>query len=408
MRARRALIACLAAIAVAAAAIPDAGTGAVRGTGPAGVRLKKIGSFDQPVFVTGARDYPRLLFVVERPGVIRVISQGKTLRRPFLDISSLVESGFQERGLLSVAFPFDYRASRRFYVFYTDHDGALQVDEYLRSRSDPTRAVPSSRRPVITIPHPSYPNHDGGQLQFHGHQLFIGTGDGGFGGDPPNNAQNTEVLLGKLLRIDPRPTKAGRPYGVPRSNPFVGRTGRDEIFSYGLRNPYRFSIQTLERQPDRIAIGDVGQSRFEEVDYLPLPDARGANFGWDAWEGFQPYDAKLPLSSPCGTRCPFSGTPDPGGTIKPILVYDHDSGCAVTGGYVVRDPALPSLRGRYLYGDYCQGDLRSFLPRLAGARDDRPLGLNVEALSCFGETRDGRTFACSLAGPVYRVAPRGE
>ena len=252
---------------------------------------------------------------------------------------------------------------------------------------------------MITIPHPTFANHDGGQLQFHGSELFIGTGDGGFGGDPPNNAQNTEVLLGKLLRIDPRKTRSGRPYGVPRSNPFVGGAGRDEIFSYGLRNPYRFSIQNLKAKPDRVAIGDVGQSRFEEVDYLPLPDARGANFGWDAWEGFALYDCP-------GLTCLNDGTPDPGGTTKPIFAYGRDRGCAITGGYVVRDPALPSLRGRYLYGDYCEGDLHSFLPGLAGARDDRSTGLHVNSLSCFGEAPGARLFACSLDGPVYRVAPR--
>ena len=252
---------------------------------------------------------------------------------------------------------------------------------------------------MITIPHPINANHNGGQLQFHGKDLFIGTGDGGSGGDPPNNAQNTDVLLGKLLRIDPRRTRAGRPYGVPRSNPFVGRPGRDEIFSYGLRNPYRFSIQVLPgTRPDRLAIGDVGQSRYEEVDYLSLPEARGANFGWDAWEGFQLYDCG-------GLTCLNDGTPDPGGTTKPIFAYDHSQGCAITGGYVVRDRALPSLRGRYLYGDYCRGELRSFIPTVTGARGDAPLGLHVDALSCFGEAPDGRVFACSLDGGVYRIAP---
>jgi glucose/arabinose dehydrogenase len=408
MSVRRSRIWGLAALAIVAAAIPATGSAAARGSGSGAARLKPIGNFDQPVFVTGARAFPRLLFVVERPGVIRVIRRGRTLERPFLDITSLVESAsHQERGLLSVAFPPDYRKSRRFYVYYTDHDGNIRIDEFRRSSRDPTHAVRSSRRGVITIPHPSFPNHDGGQLQFHGNELFIGTGDGGLGGDPSNNAQNTDVLLGKLLRIDPRRTKAGRPYGVPRSNPYVGGAGRDEIFSYGLRNPYRFSIQDLKGKPDRVAIGDVGQSRFEEVDYLPLPDARGANFGWDAWEGFELYDATLPPSSPCGPiKCPLSGTPDPGGTIKPIYAYDHDRGCAVTGGYVVRDPALPSLRGRYLYGDYCEGDLHSFLPRIEGARGDRSTGLHVDSLSCFGEAPDGRLFACSLDGPVYRVAPR--
>ena len=398
MSARRLLIPCLAALAIIAASIPAAGSATARGSGSGAARLKLIGSFDQPVYVDGTHAYPKLLFVVEKPGVIRVLSHGRTLDRPFLDISSLVESSGSEQGLLSVAFPPDYRTSRRFYVYYTDHQGRVCIDEFRRSRSDPTRALRSSRRRVLTIDHPTYINHDGGQLQFHGKDLFIGTGDGGSGGDPPNNAQNTDVLLGKLLRIDPVRTKSGRPYGVPRSNPFVGGPGRDEIFSYGLRNPYRFSIQFLKNKPDRVAIGDVGQSRYEEIDYLPLPEARGANFGWDAWEGFALYDCG-------GLTCLNDGTPDPGGTTKPIFAYDHSQGCAITGGYVVRDPALPELRGRYLYGDYCQGDLRSLVPTIAGARDDAPLGLHVSGLSCFGEAPDGRMFACSLDGDVYRVAP---
>ncbi len=222
-----------------------AASGATGSGAAAAARLKLIGGFDQPVFVDGAHAYPKLLFVVEKPGVIRVRSHGRTLDRPFLDITSQVESDGSEQGLLSVAFPPDYRTSRRFYVYYIDHQGRVCIDEFRRSRHDPTRALRSSRRRVLTIDHPTYANHDGGQLQFHGNDLFIGTGDGGSGGDPPNNAQNTDVLLGKLLRIDPVRTKSGRPYGVPRSNPFVGRPGRDEIFSYGLRNPYRFSIQVL-------------------------------------------------------------------------------------------------------------------------------------------------------------------
>ncbi len=396
MRIRPALVAAgLALLAIPAAA---AARGPI-GDGAGGARLNRVGSFDQPVYVAGARAYPKLLFVVERPGAIRVVRRGRTLARPFLDITGLVESEYVERGLLSVAFPPDYRASRRFYVYYTNHNGNLCVDEFLRSRHDPTRALASTRRRVITIPHPNFPNHNGGQLQFHGHELFIGTGDGGLGGDVLNNAQNTESLLGKLLRIDPRRSNSGRPYRVPASNPFVGRAGRDEVFSYGLRNPYRFSIEDVAGGPDRIVTGDVGQNRFEEVDYETLPGARGANFGWDAWEGFELYDCGDPA-------CPLDGTPDPGGTSPPVLAYDHSRGCAVTGGYVVRDPALGSLLGRYLYADYCQGDLRSFVPRLGGATGDLALGLHVDHLSSFGETPSGRVYVCSLDGNVYRLAPR--
>jgi hypothetical protein len=212
-----------------------------------GVGLKKIGSFDAPVYVTGAPGFPKLLFVVEQEGRIAVIDGGRRAGT-FLDLRDLVNYG-GERGLLSVAFPPDYARSKRFYVYYTDAAGAIQIDEFQRRSA--TRAAAGSRRPVVTIPHPDNSNHNGGQLQFLDNLLYFGTGDGGSGGDPPNNAQNKDVLLGKLLRIDPR-AAGGRPYSVPASNPLVGRPGRDEIFSYGLRNPFRFSFDTTPRTaPDR-------------------------------------------------------------------------------------------------------------------------------------------------------------
>jgi glucose/arabinose dehydrogenase len=355
-----------------------------------GVGLKKIGSFEAPVYVTGAPGFPQLLFVVEQQGRIAVMKGGRRAGT-FLDIRGLVEYG-GERGLLSVAFPPDYARSKRFYVYYTDHDGAIRVDEFQRRTA--TRAAMGSRREVIRIPHPVNANHNGGQLQFLGNLLYFGTGDGGSGGDPPNNAQNKEVLLGKLLRIDPR-AAAGKPYSVPASNPFVGKPGRDEIYSYGLRNPFRFSFDTTHGQP-RIAIGDVGQNQFEELDYTTAGRAAGANFGWDALEGFSKYTDEN------------SGTPDPGGTVKPILAYPHSRGgsCSIIGGYVVRDPRLPGLRGRYVYADLCEGQLRSLVPHLKRASGDRRLGLSVNSPSSFGEDQRHRLYVASLEGPVFRLVPR--
>ncbi|HXQ89258.1 MAG TPA: PQQ-dependent sugar dehydrogenase [Solirubrobacterales bacterium] len=356
-----------------------------------GVALKRIGSFASPVEVTGAPGFPKLLFVVEQEGRVRVMSGGRKLARPFLDIRGLVGYG-GERGLLSLAFAPDYPRSRRFYVYYTDNAGSIQVDEF--RRRGPTRAAFGSRRPVITVPHPVNANHNGGDLQFLGDLLFFGTGDGGSGGDPPNNAQSREVLLGKLLRIDPR-ASGGRPYSVPSSNPFVGRPGRDEIYSYGLRNPFRFSFDATHAEP-RIAIGDVGQDEVEELDYTTVARARGANFGWDAFEGFGEYE---------GTN---SGTADPGGTVKPIFAYPHSRGnsCSIIGGYVVRDPRLRGLRGRYLYADLCEGQLRSLVPHLKRASGDRKLGLRVETPSSFGEDQQHRLYVTSLEGPVFRLVPR--
>ena len=362
-----------------------AAAGAKRGVG-----LKKIGSFGAPVYVTGAPGFPQLLFVVEQEGRIAVMTGGRRAGT-FLDIRGIVEYG-GERGLLSVAFPPDYARSKRFYVYYTDHDGAIRIDEFRRRTA--TRAAAGSRREVIRIPHPVNSNHNGGQLQFLGNLLYFGTGDGGSGGDPPNNAQNKDVLLGKLLRIDPQ-AAGGKPYTVPASNPFVGKPGRDEIYSYGLRNPFRFSFDTPYAQP-RIAIGDVGQNQFEELDYTTVGRAAGANFGWDALEGFSKYTDEN------------SDTPDPGGTVKPILAYPHSRGgsCSIIGGYVVRDPRLRGLRGRYVYADLCEGQLRSLVPHLKRAGDDRKLGLQVQSPSSFGEDQRHRLYVASLEGPVFRLVPR--
>ena len=357
----------------------------------AGVGLKRVGNFDEPVYVSGAPGYPQLLFVVEQPGRIQVLSGGRK-RGTFLDLRSQVGYG-GEQGLLSLAFPPDYQQSQRFYVYYTDKAGNIRVDEFKRRSA--IRAAASSQRRVIEIPHPVNSNHNGGQLQFLGDLLYLGTGDGGAGGDPPNNAQNREVLLGKLLRIDPR-ASGGQPYSVPASNPFVGKPGRDEIYSYGLRNPFRFSFDTVTAAQPRLAIGDVGQNEIEEIDYIPVAAAAGANFGWDALEGFGPY------------RGESSGTPDPGGTVKPIFAFRHSRGgsCSITGGYVVRDRGLRSLYKRYVYADFCEGELRSLVPHLKRAGNERKLGLSVPSPSSFGEDTRGRLYVTSLEGPVFRLVPK--
>jgi glucose/arabinose dehydrogenase len=393
------LVALLLALGLPACGSADEPTGSTRAGGaePAaeasggGVALKKVGSFEQPVYVAGAPGFPRLLFVVEQQGTIEVLNGGGRAGT-FLDLRSQV-SFEGERGLLSIAFPPDYPQSRRFYVYYTDQQGNIRVDEFKRRSA--TRAAAGSQRSVIVIPHPVNANHNGGQLQFQGDLLYLGTGDGGAGGDPPNNAQNLDVLLGKLLRIDPRPA-GGEPYSVPASNPFVGKPGRDEIYSYGLRNPFRFSFDTVSSAQPRLVIGDVGQDEVEEVDYLGLGAAAGANFGWDAFEGKHKYTGSE------------SGTPDPGGTVKPIFAYPHSRGgsCSITGGYVVRDRALRSLYRRYVYADFCEGQLRSLVPHLRRASDDRKLGLSVASPSSFGEDDRGHLYVSSLEGPVYRLVQK--
>lgn len=397
---RRRLAAATVMAAVALMALPACGANGKRKewaaeprAGGKALALKPIGRFESPTYVAGAPGYPKLLFVVEQPGRVAVMRSGRKLPRPFLDIRDLVGYG-GERGLLSIAFPPDYRRSRRLYAYYTDGAGNIRVDEF--RRASPTRAARGSRRTVIEIAHPVNANHNGGQLQFLGDLLYFATGDGGSGGDPPNNAQNKRSLLGKLLRIDPRP-RGGRPYSVPGGNPFVGRPGRDEIYSYGLRNPFRFSFDTTAAATPRIAIADVGQDRYEELDYTTVAGAAGANFGWDAFEGYRRYEGEN------------SGTPDPGGTTKPIMAYGHDrdgGSCTIIGGYAVGSAGPPPLRGRYIYTDYCSGVLRSLVPHLRRAAHDRRTGLRVPFPTSFGEDDRGRVYIASGEGPVYRIVAR--
>ncbi len=339
--------------------------------------------------MTGPKGANGLLFVVEQPGVIRVVRDGKKLDRPFLDIREIVESG-GERGLLSAAFSPKYGRNGLFYVYFTDGEGDIVIREYRRAKGTQTRARESSGRTVIQVPHRDFSNHNGGQVEFGPDGfLYFGTGDGGAGGDPPENAQNRDSLLGKLIRINPR-RNGKRPYTVPKSNPFNGENGRREIYSLGLRNPYRFSFDRK-----RLVIGDVGQDLWEEVDYETLDSARGANFGWDAFEGTHRY-------SP-------DGSPPPANPVPPIFEYSHASGgCTVIGGYVSRDKRIPSLFGRYLYSDLCDGQVRSFVPRLDGARGDRNTGLpNQGGISSFGRDTRGRLYITNLAtNKLYAIRPK--
>jgi glucose/arabinose dehydrogenase len=355
-----------------------------------GVKLRRIGMFDSPVYVTQPRGERRRLFVVEQGGRVRVVRDGRVLERPFLDISDRVVSG-GEQGLLSLAFAPDYASSGRFYVDYTDRAGDTRVVEYRRG-SRPDRADPGSARLVLFQDQPES-NHNGGLLLFGPDDLlYVGLGDGGGGGDQHGaigNAQSLGTLLGKILRIDPRQA-GGRPYRIPRDNPFVGRAGaKPAIWSWGLRNPWRFSF---DRATGDLAIGDVGQDAVEEIDFVRRGDGRGANFGWRAWEGNSRYDPDLDVAN----------------HVRPALTYGRGGGCSVTGGYVIRDPRMPALRGRYVYGDFCEG--RLLTARLgvggSGSSGRGALGLRVSSLSSFGEDDRGRVYVVSLGGPVYRLDPR--
>jgi glucose/arabinose dehydrogenase len=334
--------------------------------------------------VHGPRGAGKVVFVVEQPGVVKVVRGERKLKGSFLNIKNRV-SCCGERGLLSIAFP-NFRRDRRFYVYFTDNDGDIRVVEYKRKRGK-LKANEKSARNVLTVPHRQFDNHNGGQLQFGPDGLlYVGTGDGGGADDPDGNAQDRDSLLGKLLRINPLRRGGGQPYGIPGSNPFADGEGRDEIFARGLRNPWRFSFEQR-----RILIADVGQDRVEEINYETLGRARGANFGWDAFEGNSLVDP-----------------PAPGDHTRPIHTYSHGGGgCSITGGYVVRDPGLGKLRGRYLYGDFCKGQIRSLKPKLGGARRDRSLGVpRIDGLSSFGVDDRRNVYVASLGGGVWRLVRR--
>jgi glucose/arabinose dehydrogenase len=352
-----------------------------------GVRLVTVGRFDAPVYVTSPPGDNRRLMVVEQRGRIMVVRGGRKLARPFLDISAQVTYG-GEQGLLSVAFPPDYQRSGRFYVYFTGGGGAdNRIVEYRRATAD--RGDPSTARVVLTMPNLEE-NHNGGLMLFGPDGLmYVGTGDGGGGNDQHGargNAQDLGSPLGKLLRIDPR-ASGGQPYRIPASNPFVNRAGaRGEIYAYGLRNPWRFSF---DRRTGDLTIGDVGQDQVEEIDFMRRGRARGANFGWRPWEG---------------RRRNFQ-EPAPG-AVFPVITHTHAAGfCSITGGYVVRDPQLPSLAGRYVYSDLCDSRIRA--ARLRPGRQTRGRVLNLPRLSqvdSLGEDGRGRVYVVSLTGPVYRLA----
>jgi len=348
-----------------------------------GVRLAKLGNFDTPDYVASAPGVRGWTYVVQRGGKVIAVRHGK--RRTFLNLTSRTTTD-GERGLLSIAFDPNYQRNRLVYAFYTNPKGDVEVDSF-RAPSN-RRARRSSRRKVISVRHRAASNHNGGTIQFGpGRDLYIGIGDGGDEGDPHGHGQNKRVLLGKLLRIKPQ-RRGKRHYTVPPSNPFVGRPGRDEIYALGLRNPFRFSF---DNRTGHIAIGDVGQDSWEEVDYESRQSLRGANFGWNHFEGDHVYDSS--------TRRPKHHYE------PPIHEYSHAHGCAVIGGYVIRDPKLRALRGRYVYDDLCSGQLRSLVPHNKHATGDHKLGLSVPDPGGFGLAH-GHVYVASLDGPVYRLAPR--
>ena len=338
-----------------------------------------------PLFVTGARDGTHRLFIVEQAGTIRVMPIGGSGMSLFLDIRSRVRSG-GERGLLGLAFHPSYSSNRRFFVYYTRAaDGAIVVAEYAASAINRDIAN-TTERVLLTIPHPSFSNHNGGMIAFgpDGY-LYIGVGDGGSANDPPNNAQNTNALLGKLLRIDVNGQSGSLQYAIPSSNPFFGAIdGRDEIFAYGFRNPWRFAF---DRLTNRIWLADVGQGDREEVN---TPIEIGGNYGWRVFEG-----------SVCTNT--DRGLCTPSHYISPVFEYGHTGDrCSITGGYVYRGSLNSLSPGLYVYGDFCSGEIFAW-----DGTAQRLLLDTSQSISSFGEDDDGEIYVVALDGVVSRIAGAG-
>jgi len=341
--------------------------------------------FSSPVFITNANDGTNRIFVVERCGTVRIIDgSGNLLATPFINISSLLTCTSSEQGFLSIAFPPNYASKNYFYASYTISNGSLRV-----SRFDvPSLNQASASNPdiIITVPHPTNTNHNGGQLAFGDDgYLYISTGDGGGGGDTANNAQNKLSWLGKILRIDVE--SGATPYAIPPTNPFVSTSGYlDEIWAMGFRNPWRFSFDRLTHD---IYVADVGQSAWEEVDFQAASSTGGENYGWRCYEGNHPYN-----TAGCQPQSSYKA---------PVFEYPHSLGCSVTGGYVYRGADYPTLQGIYLFGDYCSGRIWG-LKKDNGNWYSQLLLDTAHSIPTFGEDEAGNIYLANLSnGTIYKV-----
>jgi glucose/arabinose dehydrogenase len=339
--------------------------------------------FESPVGIAHAGDGSGRLFVVEQTGAIRIIDGGTVAGEPFLDVGEAIVAG-GEQGLLGLAFHPEYRRNGRFFINYTDVNGDTVIAE-VQISDDPNRADENSVRPLLQIDQP-FANHNGGHLAFGSDGfLYIATGDGGSGGDPQGNGQNTEALLGKLLRID---VDSDDPYGIPDDNPFARSGGTPEVWAYGLRNPWRFSFDLAT---DRLWIADVGQGNFEEINSVRA-DSGGLNYGWNVMEGTECFE---------GSDC------DRGDKVLPISGYTHDLGCSVTGGYVYRGSESPALTGGYIFADYCSGTIWGIDARAQNFTDPVPLLESGLSISSFGLDEDGELYLTDLSeGRVFQVVAR--
>jgi glucose/arabinose dehydrogenase len=344
------------------------------------LRLQEIARLDSPIAMA-IRQGDDNLYIAEKSGKVVGLRPGRAAPFDVLDLSNEVSNG-GEQGLLGLAFD---PVGSYLYVDYTDVGGDTRVVEF-RMKGD--LADMRTRRQLLFVDQP-FSNHNGGNVVFgpDGY-LYVGLGDGGSGGDPRGYGQSLDTFLGKILRIDPRPS-GGKPHGIPPDNPFVGRAGaRPEIWAYGLRNPWRFEF---DRQTGDLWIADVGQSSWEEIDFQPAGSKGGQNYGWNRMEGSHPYQGTAPANA-----------------VPPVYEYSHDEGgCSITGGYVYRGSDLPGLVGAYLFSDFCAGEVMALRLKAGKVVDHASLGLKLTVPSSFGEDQDGELYLLSLQGPVYRIVAGG-
>ncbi|PYY11182.1 MAG: glucose dehydrogenase [Acidobacteria bacterium] len=343
-----------------------------------------VSGLSSPVDLEVSADNIGRLFVVEQPGTIRIISNSALLPTPFLDISSQVDFG-GEKGLLGLAFHPSYSQNRRFFVNYDRVVGGQMqtvISEFEASATNPNLADRTTERILFTVDQP-FPNHKGGQLVFGPDSfLYIGLGDGGSGGDPLRNGQNLETMLGKMLRIDVDHTSSGLPYAIPPDNPFASGGGLPEIWSYGLRNPWRFSF---DRPSGRLFCADVGQEHYEEVDILQ----KGGNFGWNIMEGLHCFNS--------ASGCNMSGL------TLPIAEYDHTEGDAVIGGYVYHGTAIPQLADTYLLSDFGSGTIWNLTESPPGTWTRTRLLSTGRNVSSFGQDSSGELYVLDYSGSVLKL-----
>lgn len=376
---------CSSAAVLALLACQSDSTGPGDGNLPPGLTLELTpfisSGLSGPVFLTQPLDDGRI-FVVEQPGRIRLIKDGVLQATPFLDLTSRVLSG-GERGLLSVAFHPQYATNHFFYVYFTTQpNGDIRIERFTAT-ANPDVADATSSKLVITAPHSSQANHNGGLLTFGPDgMLYAALGDGGGGGDPLGNGQNFNSLLGGMIRLD---VDHGDPYAIPATNPFVGQAGkRAELWAKGLRNPWRYAF---DPPTGLLYIADVGQGEREEVDVVNASSG-GLNYGWNITEGTTCYNA---------STCNKTGLTDP------VLDYTHDAGaCSITGGYVYRGSAIEGLQGHYLYSDYCAGFLKSFRYANGIAVDQKDWGITTGNVTSFGKDIDGELYVLA-DNTIYKI-----